>query len=420
LIPLPIRLNLAALSIPNYRFFVCGQLISNTGTWAQSVAEFWLILELSHDSGLALGVVTLLQALPMLLLGMWGGVIADRCIKRNLLLVTQIAMCALAALFGLLVLLDTVRMWHVYVLVLAHGVAVAFDQPARQSFVIELVGPEQIANAMAVNSLVYNCARVIGPAVGGSAIGWCGVGPLFLFNSVSFLAAVGALLVMRGEELRTADLLSRGKTQIREALRYVTDRMPLLLLVTLIGITSGFGQTFQMLLPLLTKQKFSSHPSVYGLLSAAVALGALGAVMVAARYRDACFAHLLCAALAFGAFEILMTVMPTYGTSMAVAVPMGIAMVTVNVLASAGMQLGVDSAMRGRAMALFMLVNLTANSVGALLIGAVAQATAATVAIATAGAVTMVGTVVTASLLARRHGVSVAQVLSTRLAGRAP
>jgi MFS family permease len=404
-----------ALTIPNYRLFAAGQLASNTGTWMQRIAQDWLVLQLTDNSGLALGITSMLQALPMLLFGMWGGVIADRYPKRTVLILTQIAMGSLAAILGLLPMLGTVHIWHVYLLALGLGIATVFDQPTRQSFIIEMVGRKHLPDAVTINSIIFNGARIIGPALAGFAIGWVGIGPMFLLNAASYLVALAALMAMRREELETVDPVARGGRQLRAGLSYVGGRVTLLLPVMVIGITSAFGQTFQVLLPLLAKQDFGRGPSDYGMLIAALALGSLSGAMFTTKRRNPRVARILGAAVTFGVFEILTALMPTYWTCFAILVPAGVATLTLNVSANAGMQMGADPCMRGRAMALFMVVLLSANSLGSLILGAVAEATSVRMAIASGGAIVVVGTGLAAMALARRYRMPIRQLLRVEI-----
>jgi MFS family permease len=403
--------TIQALKIRNYRLFASGQIISNTGTWMQRIAQDWLVLQLTHNSGLALGITSMLQGLPMLFFGMWGGVIADRYPKRNVLITTQAAMGILAVVLGLLTVTGLVHTWHVYLLALGLGIATVFDQPPRQSFTIEMVGRDHLSAAVAINSITFNGARVIGPAVAGFAIGWVGVGPMFLINAGSYVAVLVGLLVMRPGELYTADPVARSKRQLRAGLAYVGARVDLLLPIVVIGIVSSFGQSFQVVLPLLAKQNFHQAAAGYGILTAGLAIGSVVGAVNATKRKSPRMAVVLGAAAAFGVLETLAALMPAYWACFAILIPAGVAALTLNTSANASVQLGAEAGMRGRAMALYMLVLLSANSLGSLVLGGIAQATGPAVAIATGGITVVAGTLLTALGLARLYKMPVRQLL---------
>jgi MFS family permease len=403
--------TIQALKIRNYRLFASGQVVSNTGTWMQRIAQDWLVLQLTHNSGLALGITSMLQALPMLLFGMWGGLIADRYPKRHVLLATQAIMGGLALILGLLTVGGVVQTWQVYVLALGLGIATVFDQPTRQSFTIEMVGRDHLSAAVAINSITFNGARVIGPGLAGFAIGWIGIGPMFLLNAASYLAVLAGLAAMRPNELHTADPVARGKRQLRAGLAYVAGRVDLLLPVVVIGIVSGFGQSFQVVLPLLAKENFHQAASGYGVLTAGLAIGSVGGAVYATRRKSPRMAVVVGAAATFGAFEIVSGLSPTYWTCFAVLIPAGVAALTLNTSANASVQLGAGHGMRGRAMALYMLVLLSANSLGSLVLGALAQQLGAAAAIAIGGGTVIGGTLLAAGALAALYRLPLRQLL---------
>src|SRR3954465_10045884 len=213
-----------SLKVRNYRLFASGQVVSLSGTWMQRVAQDWLVLELSHNSGTAIGITTGLQFAPVLLVGMYGGVLADRYDKRRVLVMTQVAMSLFALALGLLDLSGAVALWHVYALAFGLGIASAIDAPVRQAFVTELVGPSLLANAVGLNSATFNAARVLGPAVAGLLIASSGTSWVFLINAASFVAVIGCLLAMRDSELFTGKRATRRKGAVREGLSYVRGR----------------------------------------------------------------------------------------------------------------------------------------------------------------------------------------------------
>ncbi|TNY35606.1 MFS transporter [Thermomonospora catenispora] len=362
-----------SLRIRNFRLFAAGQVVSNTGTWMQRVAQDWLVLELTRGSGTALGITTGLQFLPLLLFGLWGGVLADRYPKRRILLATQSAMGLLALVLGVLALTGTARVWHVYALAFGLGMATVIDNPARQSFVIEMVGRRDLPNAIALNSASFNGARVLGPAVAGLLIAAVGTGPVFLINAVSFGAVMLGLMAMRRSELHPAETVPRAKGQLREGLRYVRGRRDLLVVLALVGFVATFGMNFQTTMALVVKEVFGIGASSFGLASTMLAVGAVTGALLAARRSRPRMRLLLSAALLFGLLEIAVGLMPAYWSFLALLVPTGVAMMTFTTAANATMQLNVAPEMRGRVMGLYMFVFLGTNPLGAPLAGWAAE-----------------------------------------------
>ena len=358
----------------NYRLFASGQVVSLTGTWAQRIAQDWLVLELSDNSGVALGVVTALQFLPVLLLSLWGGVLADRYDKRRILIGVQVAMGGLALALGLLDVTGVVQLWHVYALSFALGVAAALDVPVRQSFIVELVGPADLPNAVSLNSATFNTARIVGPAVAGVLIATVGTGWVFLGNAVSYVAVVVGLLVMTATDLRTAAPVAKARGQVREGLAYVRSRPDLLVPIALVGVVGTFGLNFQITMALVAKEVFDTGAGAFGLLSSALAVGSLlGALASARRTGPPRTRTLLVAALAFGLLEVLVGLSPTFPVMMLLLVPTGYAVLTFTTTANTLVQLGSAEHVRGRVMALYVLVFLGGTPVGAPLIGAMSE-----------------------------------------------
>ena len=363
-----------SLRIRNYRLFASGQVISLTGTWAQRVAQDWLVLELSGNNGLALGIVTALQFLPVLVLGLWSGLLADRYDKRRLLVVVQVAMGMLALLLGVLDVTGAVELWHVYALSFALGIASAIDTPVRQSFVSELVGPEELPNAVGLNSATFNSARIVGPALAGVVIAAVGTGWVFLGNAVSFVAVVAGLLALRTDELRPVTRLVRAKGQLREGVEYVRDRPHLLMPIALVAMIGTFGLNFQVTMALVAKELFGQGAGSFGLLTSALAVGSLvGALASARRAGPPRVRRLLLSAVAFGVLEIAVGLAPTFEVMAVLLVPTGIAVLTFSTTANTLIQLGSAPHVRGRVMALYILVFTGGTPVGAPLIGALAE-----------------------------------------------
>ncbi len=363
-----------SLRVRNYRLFAGGQVVSLTGTWAQRIAQDWLVLDLSGNSGVALGVVTGLQFLPVLLLGLWGGVLADRYDKRLLLVGVQVAMGLLALALGLLDLSGAVQLWQVYALSFALGIASALDTPVRQSFVSELVGPDELPNAVSLNSATFNSARILGPALAGVLITTVGTGPIFLGNAVSYVAVVAGLLAMHSDELRTSPPVRKAKGQVREGLAYVRTRPDLLVPILLVAVIGTFGLNFQITMALVAKEVFGRGAGAFGLLSSMLAVGSLiGALASARRTGPPRVQRLLLSALAFGLLEVLVGLAPSYLLMCALLVPTGVAVLTFTTTANTLLQLGSEPHVRGRVMALYILVFVGGTPVGAPLIGAVAE-----------------------------------------------
>ena len=372
--PQPSRQTFRSLRIRNYRLFASGQVVSLTGTWAQRIAQDWLVLELSGNSGVALGIVTGLQFLPVLLIGMWAGVLADRLDKLRLILGVQASMGVLALVLGLLDVTGVVQLWHVYALAAALGVASALDTPVRQSFMVELVGPDDLPNAVSLNSATFNSARIVGPAVAGVLIAVVGTGWIFLGNAVSYLAVLAGLLAIRRSELATPRRVEKAKGQVREGLAYVRARPDLLMVVVLVAMIGTFGLNFSITMSLVAKEVFGAGAASFGLLTSSLAVGSLlGALASARRSGPPRVRRLLLSALAFGLLEVAVGLAPSFPVMCALLVPTGIAVLTFSTTANTLLQLGSEPHVRGRVMALYALVFLGGTPVGAPLIGAVAE-----------------------------------------------
>lgn len=361
-----------SLRVRNYRLFAAGQLVSLIGTWMQTVGQDWLVLELG-GRGAALGVVTALQFLPILLFALWGGILADRYPKRRILLGTQISFGALAAGMFILVATGAVRLWMVFGFAFLLGVLQAIDMPARQSFVVEMVGHDDLINAVSLNSATFNSARIIGPAIAGVLITIAGTAPVFGLNALSYVAVITCLLRMRVGELHPARRLERARGQLREGIRYVAGRPDLLLPVMLVAVIGMFGFNFQISLALMAKDEFHRGAGTYGTLSSLLALGSLVGALLAARRARPRVVVLVGAALAFGLLETISGLAPGIVPFSLLLLPTGIAMITFASTANATMQLGAGEEMRGRVMALYSLVFLGGTPFGAPLIGWLAE-----------------------------------------------
>lgn len=400
-----LRSMFQSLAVRNYRLFATGQIISLTGTWMQTIAQDWLVLELSGNSGTALGIVTALQFTPMLLLMLYAGVLADRLDKRKVLMVTQTLMGLLALGMGILVVSGTVQLWHVYVFAGLLGMAQAFDNPTRQAFVSEMVGPERLPNAVALNSATFNSARLAGPAIGGLVIAWLDVGPAFLINSVTYVAVISAYLLMRPTELVKTQRLERSRGQVMEGLRYVRSRPDLMLVIALVFVVGTMGMNFNLTLPLLAKAEFGVGAASFGLLSAAFAGGALVGALFGTRRRGRPSATLLLSfAALFGALEIAVAFMPNFALAALLLVPTGAFLIGHNNVANARVQLGSPARLRGRVMSLFMLVFLGGTPLGAILVGVISERFGPRSGLIVGGVSALLAAGLLAGLRARRHG----------------
>ncbi|MDR2987106.1 MAG: MFS transporter, partial [Nocardiopsaceae bacterium] len=325
----------SSLAVRNFRLFATGQVVSNTGTWMQRVAQDWLILQLTNGSAAAVGIATGLQFLPLLLFSLWGGMIADRYPKRRVLMVTQAGMCGLALILGTLALTHTVQPWHIYVLAFGLGLATVVDNPTRQSFAIEMVGRDDLQNAIALNSAVFNLARITGPAVAGLVISLIGTSSAFFVNAASYLVVIFSLHMMRESELRSAERIARAKGQLRAGLAYVRSRPDLLMTMVLVFFIATFGMNFQVTTALMSRLVFHTGAGRFGIASAVFALGALIGALVAARRSKTGMRLLIWTGLAFGLLEAVSGLMPSYWSFLIVLVPTGMAVISFTTLANA-------------------------------------------------------------------------------------
>lgn len=392
------RQTFSSLRVRNFRLYFTAQLISVSGTWMQSVAQAWLVLHLT-GSGVDLGIVVGLQFLPMLIFGPFGGLVADRVDKRRLLFLTQSAGGLLALSLGVLVVTGTVVLWQVYVLAGLLGVVNLFDNPARQTFMIEMVGRDDLPNAVSLNAVVMNASRVVGPAIGGVIITLFGLGICFLVNAASYVAVIVGLSMMRTAELHPTAPVERAKGQVRDGFRYVWATPALrnvLLAVALIGV---FAYNFTVTLALLAKVTFHGGAGAYAVLTSCMGAGAIVGGLIAAHRARPTPRLLQGLALIFGGLLAAVALAPTLLAADLLIVLMGAASIGFIATANATLQLTSDPAMRGRVMALYAMAFLGTTPIGAPLVGAIAQWTNPRVALV-AGAV---ATVVAAGLLMWRH-----------------
>jgi MFS family permease len=364
----------ASLKIYNYRIFAAGALISNTGTWMGRVAQDWLVLtQLTPHSSVALGIVTGLQFAPLAILAPVAGMITDRFPKRRILFVTQSAMALTSLLTGVLVVTGAVQLWQIFLLAVIQGVASAMDNPARQTFVSEMVPHESLSNAVGLNSASFNGGRLIGPGVAGLVIAAVGTGPAFFLNTLSFVAVLFALARMRPGELNITPR-HRGKGQIREGLRYVRGRPDIILIMALVFVLGTFGMNFQMTTALMATVVFHKGAGGYGLLGSIMAIGSLSGALASARRPNPRLRILLMAYAAFAVAGAALALAPSYIWFAVLLVPAGLSAMTVMTTANSMVQLSVAPAMRGRVMALYMAVFMGGTPLGSPMIGWIGSA----------------------------------------------
>jgi MFS family permease len=378
------RRTFDALSIPNFKRYFFGQSTSLVGTWMQSVAQSWLVYTLTHSST-AIGGVIALQTLPVLLLGPYGGVIADRVDKRRLMVVLQSLMGIQALVLGLLTVLHVVRFWELCVLAFLLGLNNTFENPARQSFVLEMVGPDKVRNAVSLNSTTVNAARAVGPAVAGILIASVGVGVCFLVNAASFVAVVYSLISMDSSALQPTPPARRSKGQLREGFRYVASEPRLGVPLLMMAIVGCLAYEFTVTLPVVAKQTFHGGATTFGFLTASMGIGAvIGGLVTATRGRTG-LRPLTLAAGMFGVTILFAAVSPVIAVEIIALAAVGATSVTFLATGNSTLQLASDPSMRGRVMALWSVAFLGSTPIGGPLIGWIVAETSARIGLVVGG-----------------------------------
>jgi len=418
--------GLSAFRHRNYRLYFIGQSISVTGTWMQSLAQSWLVLTLT-PSAFKLGLVGAFQFAPVLVLGLFGGVIADRFSKRNLLVMTQSTMGILAGILAVLVWTGVVRLWHVYALALALGVVNSLDMPTRQAFVTEMVGTDDLLNAIALNSALFNAARILGPAIAGALLAAFGPAICFGLNAISYIAVVTCLLMMRLKpHVRT--ISGKGLEQLREGLAYVRAKPEILRPIILVGLVSTFGMNFSVWIALLAKKDLNAGASGFGLLLAALGVGSLfGALLLAFSGRRARPRLMLFGSMALGVSEVLLAVAGAIPLSLAIAMivlaAVGFTASLTTATANTTVQSNSPDELRGRVMSVYMTVFAGSGPFGALISGASAGWAGTPASLTLGGVVTLLaglGLLVTGKRPARHNRPRGAAVESTAPPGSEP
>jgi MFS family permease len=360
----------SALRIRNFRLYAAGQSITNTGTWMQSIAQDWLVLELT-GSAAAVGLTMALQFLPMLLLGIWGGGLADRFDKRRLLMTTQAVAGVITTLLAVLTISGVVQVWEVYALTLAGGLVFVVDSPARQVFVNELVPAAYVRNAIGLNAAVFQATRLVGPALAGVLISTVGTGWAFAANAATYLGPIAALALINRRELIPSKPVPREAGQLRETFAYVLRNPHIAWTILLVGVIGTFGLNFPIVLTGMARGPFHGSAALYGLFNIMLAVGSMSGALVAGSRTQARLRQLTLMAAAFGLSQLLAGIAPDRLSFLVLLAAMGLTNLAFQAMANASVQLATEPAYRSRVMGLYMLVFVGGTPVGAPIIGAV-------------------------------------------------
>jgi MFS family permease len=391
---------LAALTSRSYRIYLAGQSMANVGTWMQSIAQDWLVFTLSHSAA-AVGVTMALQFLPLLLLGLHTGLVADRLPKRRILLTTQTLNAVVTGTLAVITIAGAVRVTDVYAFAFASGLIFAFDGPARQAFVAEVVPAEQLQPAIALNAAVFQATRLIGPAIASLLIVTAGTGWVFAANAACYLGPTLGLLMLRPSDLVPAPPAA-GPGALREAVRYLRQHRDVTWTIFIVGILGTFGLNFPIVLTAMAKSAFGGGASTYGLFNIVLAIGSAAGAMLAGYWAHPRPRMLVLAAAAFGLLEAAAAIAPDLAVFLALLVAMGLANLAFQAMANAFVQLDVDPALRGRVMGVYMLVFIGGTPIGAPLIGALTAHCGARVGMAVCGGAPALAAVVMAVALAHQ------------------
>ena len=392
----------AALSSRSYRIYLLGQSLANTGTWMQSIAQDWLIFDLTHSST-AVGITMALQFLPMLLFGLQAGALADRIPKRRILFTTQTLNAAATATLAVLTIAGVTKAADVYAFALVSGMIFAFDVPARQSFVTEVVPADRLRAAISLTAAVFQATRLIGPAIASLLIVSVGTGWVFAVNAACYIGPTIGLLMLRPADLRPAPPAARARGTVREAVRYVRGRPEVLWTIFLVGMLGTFGLNFPVVLTAMAKSTFGGDASTYGLFNIVLGLGsAAGAVLAGAASRTRT-RTIVGAAAVFGILQAAAALAPGIAVFLMLLAAMGFVNLVCQAMANSSVQLAVDPELRGRVMGLYMLVFIGGTPVGAPIVGAVTGHYGARAGMLLCGAVPLLAATVTAAALSARR-----------------
>ena len=403
-----------SLAVRNYRLYFAGQVVSVTGTWMQNIAMAWLILELTH-SPLAVGLLALCQFLPFTAFGLFAGVLVDRFDARRIVIGTQAASMLLAAALAVPTLLGHVTPWLVYLLAGLRGAVLVLDAPSRQALTYRMVGPRELPNAVALNSSLFNGARVVGPALGGAVVALAGAGFCFAFNALSFLAVLGGLLAMRVGELlpsERGDRRPRLLAGTREALAYVRDTPRARTVLVLVAVVSTFAFNFNVLLPVLTKNTLHAGPATFGVVTGCFGAGALVGALVAAALGRASTRTLLAGMTAFGSAQLLLAPLHSAPAAGLMLFVVGLAFTMWTANANSTLQLDAPGHLRGRVIGLYYYAFNGAGPAGGILSGWLAAAGGTELAFAVGGAVTLASIAVVLLRTTERPALRLAHLLT--------
>ncbi|MGA7362724.1 MAG: MFS transporter [Candidatus Dormiibacterota bacterium] len=379
------RVTFAALAIPNFRRYASGQSVSMIGTWMQTTAQSWLVLTISH-SAVVLGLVVATQTLPVLVLGAYGGVIADRVDKRRLMILLQSMMGIQALILGILTLTKQIRIWEIFILAALLGLNNTFENPSRQAFMMEMVGGKDLRNAVSLNSVLVNVARAIGPAVAGLLIASVGIGWCFLINAGSFVAVVASLVTMDLSQLHPSPPTGRARGQLRAGLRYVAGVPELAVPLLMMAVVGTLAYEFQVVLPVVASHTFHGGPKAFGFMTAAMGIGAIGGGLVTAARGRTGLRPVSIAAGVFGVVLLMAAAAPTLTLEYLALAAVGWASISFIARGNTTLQLSAEPRMRGRVMALWAIAFQGTTPIGGPLIGWVTSAGGPRAGLATGGA----------------------------------
>lgn len=377
-----------SLRVPNYRRFFVGQIFNWTGTWVHWVAQGWLVLELT-GSGFGLGLVMALQWLPVLLFGAWGGVVADRFNKRKLLIITNSTGGVLSVLLGVLTVTGVVTLWMVIVIALVLGVSTAVDNPARQTFTLEMVGRERITNAVSLNTATFTTARVVGPAIAGFMIDGVGIGECFLIDALSFVPAVVMLATMNKKELHPTAQVEQKRGQVREGLRYIRSVPVLATLLMMMAVIGTLQYNWHVILPVLAKDTFGGDARLFGILGSMLGIGMFVGSMTNAAFGRPERRVLIGAGGMLGVTTLLVALSPNVVVAGALMLPLGASSMAFLATMNSTLQLTSSDEMRGRVMALYFVLFLGSTPIGAPIVGWIAESFDARAALAVGAIATL-------------------------------